>query len=75
MGRFILRYGRSPTAPADHVQGILDTHGIQVIDRSPNMLLVDVEEAALRDCLQGMPGWSVNAEQSYPLPDTRHKIG
>lgn len=74
MARYILRYGKSPSAPVEHVQSILAIPGIRVIDKSPNMLLVDADESALRSKLLGMPGWSVNPEQQYPLPDTRRKI-
>jgi hypothetical protein len=35
---------------------------------------VDADEASLRARLEGMPGWSIHPEQSYPLPDTRKKI-
>ena len=74
MGRYILRYGGSSSAPAEHVQSILATPGLQVIDKSPKMLLVDADEAAVREKIRGMPGWSVHPEQQYPLPDTRLKI-
>jgi len=74
MGRYILRYGNAQSAPEAHVQTILATKGIRVIDKSPNMLLVDGDEAALRKKLGGLEGWSLHPEQQYPLPDTRHKI-
>jgi hypothetical protein len=74
MARYILRYGGAPAAPEAHVQSIVATQGVRVIDKSPNMLLVDADEAALRKKLEGMPGWSLHPEQQIPLPDTRHKI-
>jgi hypothetical protein len=74
MSRYILRYGKAPSAPDDHVKTILTTRGIRVIDQSPNMLLVDADEAALREKLSGLQGWSIHPEQHYPLPDTRYRI-
>jgi hypothetical protein len=74
MGRYILRYSKAPSAPEEQVQTILAIQGIRVIDKSPNMLLVDADEAALRKELGGLQGWSLHPEQQYPLPDTRHKI-
>jgi hypothetical protein len=74
MGRYILRYGVSGSAPAEHVHRILATPGVQLIDQSPKMLLVDADESALREQIKNLPGWSVHPEQQYPLPDTRQKI-
>jgi hypothetical protein len=74
MGRYILRYAQSQAAPADHVHAIRSMPGVQVLDESPKMLLVDADESALREKLKGMPGWSMHNEQGYPLPDTRKKI-
>jgi hypothetical protein len=74
MGRYILRFRGAPAAPDAHVQSIAAARGVKVIDKSPNMLLVDGDEAVLRKQLEGMPGWSLHTEQQIPLPDTRHKI-
>ena len=71
----MLRYGMARSAPEEHLQMIHSTPGLQVLDESPRMLLVDGEESALREKLKAMPGWSLHPEQSYPLPDTRKKIG
>lgn len=73
MARFILRYGQAPLAPAAHVQEITETRGVSVVDKSPNMLLVNADEPVLRAKINGLPGWSMNPEQSIPLPDTRRK--
>ena len=74
MGRFILRYGKASPIPEDHVQAISAISGVRVIDKSPNMLLVDADENALRKKLAELDGWSLHPEQQYSLPDTRHKI-
>lgn len=77
MGRFVLRYddAGSGSAPAAHLESIRSTAGVQVLDASPKMMLVDGGEAALRDKLKAMPGWSMHPEQEIPLPDTRQTIG
>jgi hypothetical protein len=74
MARYILRYRKASAAPEEHVQTILAVKGVRVIDSSPNMLLVDANEAALKKRLEGLEGWSLHPEQQYPLPDTRQKI-
>ena len=74
MSRYILRYRGSQPAPPEHLQSIRATPGLRVLDQSSTMLLVDADESSLRARLQGMPGWSIHPEQSYPLPDTRKKI-
>ena len=74
MARFILRYDQ-PTAPAAHVQAILASPGVSVVDRSPNMMLVDGDAATLQAKLADLPGWSLHPERTIPLPDTRKKLG
>jgi hypothetical protein len=74
MSRYILRYGGTESAPTSHVQSILATPGLKVVDQSPKMLLVDGEQSILREKLKEMPGWSLHSEQGYPLPDTRQKM-
>lgn len=74
MSRYILRYGGSQETPAEHVESIRSVPGIQVIDESPKMLLVDGEESALREKIKDLPGWSIHPEKGYPLPDTRQKL-
>jgi hypothetical protein len=74
MSHYILRYSGGSVAPAEHMQSILGTPGVRVIDRSANMLLVDADEATLRMKIAGMPGWSLHPEQQIPLPDTRRRI-
>jgi hypothetical protein len=74
MGRYILRYSASSPAPSEHVDSIRATPGLKIVDQSPNMLLVDADEPALRKKLQSIPGWSLHSEQGISLPDTRQKI-
>jgi hypothetical protein len=75
MSRYILRYGGLQSIPADHVNSIRSLPGVQVIDESPKMLLVEGEDSALREKIKEMPEWSIHPEKGYPIPDTRQKLG
>jgi len=74
MSRYILRYGDSKQAPAEHLESIRSTASLRVIDESPRMMLVDADEADLREKIKELPGWSIHPERTYPLPDTRKKV-
>jgi hypothetical protein len=74
VARFILRYSASPAAPLAHMAQLRAAKGVKVVDESPNMLLVDGDEAALKARVAAMPGWSLSPEQTIPLPDTRRRI-
>jgi hypothetical protein len=74
MGRFILRYGGSDAMPAGHLNTIRSTPGLQVIDESPKMILVDGDESTLNEKLKEMPGWSLHPEQTYSIPDARKHL-
>ena len=71
MARYILRYAKAAAAPAAHVQSIKATDGIRMLDKSPNMLLVDADEGTLRKKLGELQGWSLSAEKRFPcrIPD------
>jgi len=73
MGRYILRYLASQSAPADHVASIRAQPGVRVIDATSRMLLVDGAEPALREALKQLPGWSLHEEQTIQRPDPRQK--
>jgi hypothetical protein len=74
MSRYILRYHKSSSAPADEVRHIRATPGLKVIDVSPQMMLVDAEEPVLHDKMKTLTGWTVHPEQGYSVPDTRHTL-
>ncbi len=73
MARFILRYrGGGPRPDAD-AAGIAALAGVEVLDDSPRMLLVDGPEDTLRTAVAGLPGWAIGEERSVPLPDVRRR--
>jgi len=75
MSQYVLQYHGDSHAPVEHLESIRSTPGLKVIDESPNMMLVGGEVSALREKLKEMPGWSINPEMEYPMPDTRQKLG
>lgn len=75
MRRYVLRYGKAPSAPEEHIAALRATPGLDVIDASSRMALVAGDEAVLHRKLQELGGgWTVSPEQTIPLPDTRKKI-
>ena len=74
MSRYALRYNGPESMPTEHVNAIRSTQGLQVVDESPKMLLVDGNESTLREKLKQMPGWSIHPVQEYKLPDTRQRL-
>lgn len=50
------------------------TAGVQVLDESPRMLLVDASRKALDRAMQGYSDWEVVPETFTALPDPRARI-
>jgi hypothetical protein len=72
MSRYILRYDGKGTPPPPDLNRIHDMTGVEIVDESPCMLLVDATESALAELGQ-MPSWIIAPEKMVPLPDTRKK--
>jgi hypothetical protein len=72
--RFVLRYTGEAEMPDDDVRRIGLLTGHRIIDKSPRMLLVDVDEGPLRELVESMPDWVLAPEQGYSVPDTRKRI-
>jgi hypothetical protein len=73
MARFILRYRGAGPHPAGDAERIATLPGVEVIDDSPRMLLVEGPANALRAAVADMPGWVIAAERAVPLPDVRRR--
>jgi len=73
--RFVLRFrgeGDTPGADLDQVRRL---PGARVVDESsPRMVLVEAPEEPLRVLVEGLAGWVLAPERSFPLPDTRQRI-
>lgn len=73
--RFILRAGPDATPDGDALTARLRVcASVQVLDRSPRMLLVAAEESELAAALRECRGWSMIPEATTPLPDPRPHV-
>jgi len=73
VGRFILRYRGDGRRPDEDAQRIASLAGVEVIDDSVRMLLVEGAAATLRAVLAELPDWVMVAERVVPLPDVRRR--
>lgn len=60
--------------PEADVERLRALPGARIIDRSARMLVVECDDAALRQLVESLAGWVIAPEQSYAVPDTRKKI-
>ena len=74
MARFILRRSREAgeSSRVLHRQA-LAISGVQVLDSTENMLLLEGSEADLRALEKEHPGWMLLRETTVPLPEARPK--
>jgi hypothetical protein len=73
MARFILRYS-SEDAPEEHDAALASSPLVKVIDRSPKMMLVDASEDDAKQLADRLPGWTLQPEVEYKIPDARKRI-
>lgn len=73
--RFVLR-ARNTASPS--VEGLLErlraADGVDVIDSSTRLVLVQGKESAVSAALQGINGWDLSPETLTPLPDPRVRL-
>ena len=55
------------------VEAIAALPGVEVVDDSPRMLLVEGPAGILRGALGALPDWTMSRERSVPLPDLRRR--
>jgi hypothetical protein len=73
MARFILRY--SGAAAPEEPAGIVESApNVKVIDRTPQMMLVEASEQDAQQLADRLPGWTLQPEVQYNIPDTRKRI-
>jgi hypothetical protein len=74
MKQYIVRYTKSASAPQEEKDRVKSFPGVQVVDESSRMLLIQTspETAAALDA--ALPDWAVSAEQEYTLPNPRPKV-
>lgn len=73
MARFILRYS-GEDAPEEHDAALAASPLVKVIDRSPKMMLVDANEDDAKQLADRLPGWTLQPEVEYKIPDARKRI-
>jgi hypothetical protein len=73
MARYILR-NSGGAAPQDQASILAAAPNVQVVDRSPNMMLLEASEHDARDLADRLPGWSLQPEVQYRIPDARKRI-
>lgn len=71
--RFVLRYRGEGTRP-DDVERVRGLPGAVVVDSSARMLLVEADEQPLRDLVESLPDWVMAPEQTFGVPDPRHRV-
>jgi len=74
--RWVLRRtGGGDTSAPDALHAHLQTlAGVQVLDASARMMLVDAPQEVLQQAVGAHQGWEMAPETITPLPDTRVKI-
>ncbi len=73
MARFILRYS-GEAAPDEPAEVVAASPNVKVIDRTPNMMLLEGNEDEARQLADRLPGWTLGPEVQYNLPDARKRI-
>ena len=71
--QFILRCRQKIILP-QQIDEISEISGVEILDRSPKMLLVEGEEIRLYDFVDSHKGWVLIPVMEYRLPDQQKKI-
>ena len=74
MARFVVRFtgpGAAPKADQDRIRA---TPGVEIIDESPRMLLVQADPPVANDLAGQLKNWVVAPEQIIPLPDPHPRL-
>jgi hypothetical protein len=74
MSRYILRYKAPGTKPQQDLMRIRETAGVNILDESPRMLLVEGDEEKIKSLRNQLSDWLVTPEVQISVPDTRYRI-
>jgi hypothetical protein len=74
MGQYILRYKPAGAKPERDLQRIRETSGVNVLDESPRMLVVESDEEKIRGLSEKLSDWLVTPKVEISVPDTRFRI-
>ncbi len=72
MARYVL-HTKNPHGPTVDELDLICQHAT-VLDRSRKALLVDLDEDNAGKLAAQLPGWSVQPETNYPIPDLKKRI-
>ena len=72
MARYVL-HTENPRGPTASELDLIGQHAT-VLDKSRKALLVDLNEANAEKLAAQLPGWSVQPETLYTIPDTRKRL-
>lgn len=72
--RFILRFTGTGSIPSADIERIRALPGIDVIDSTSRMLLVEAPEDEVMSLVQSMPEWVLSPEQTVDRPDPRPRV-
>ena len=74
MSRYILRYKAPGTKPQQDLTRIRETDGVNILDESPRMLLVEGDDEKIKSLRNQLSDWLVTPEVQISVPDTRYRI-
>lgn len=74
MKRLILRYAGPASEAEAAAASVRALPGIEVIDASPRMLLVEVPERLARQLGKRLPLWKISEEKTIELPPPLPKL-
>ena len=72
--RYVVRFQGKGARPLSDVEQIRGQPGVTVLEESSKMLLIESDDETLRPLVEGLSGWVVAPEQTYPVPDTRKRL-
>ncbi|WP_367870838.1 hypothetical protein [Luteolibacter sp. Populi] len=74
--RLIVRYRGKGVAPLQEAQAEIAKRGLQVVDRSSRMLLLEESGkiSSAESLKSALPEWSVSEEIHYTLPDPTPRV-
>ena len=74
MAGYILRFRGAGPIPAKDMERIRSLKGLNVLDSTSRMLLVDAPDDELKSLVDSMQEWVLSQERTVSRPDPRPKI-
>ena len=71
--RAIFRYSGANPKPAEDIERIKQIPGLDVLDESPRMLLVEADWPTAQSLAATLPNWTLSTESTYDIPEKRPK--